>query len=109
MNKVRIAIEPEPSPPQDKNMIETIESEPSPSSDETQWINDVNHSATIHTASIKMHNDVYNNNIKYTPFIRKMKGSMRLNQHPIFTTTCRTEATSTTPSQSSNKCTYVKK
>ena len=84
MNKVRISIEPESPPPQDKSMTETIESEPLPLSDKIRWVNDVNQNATIHMASIKMRNDAYNNKIEYTPFIRKMKGSMRLNQHLLY-------------------------
>ena len=83
MNKVW-KIEPEPPSPQQKNAINPIDPEPPPSPDETQWIDDVKHSATTHMASATCYKNAYDERIEYTPFIRKIKGSMLLNQHLLY-------------------------
>ena len=81
MNTVHALIEPEPPPPQENNTIETIEPEPPPTADETQWIDDVKHIAGENLARIRLCNDAHTDGREYTPFVKTLKGSIRLNAH----------------------------
>ena len=84
LNKAHTTIEPEPPPPQQKSTIATIEPEPPPNSDETQWIQDVQHSAANNMARIRMCNEIHTQGITYTPFTSQKQGPTRLEQHILY-------------------------
>ena len=72
-------IEPEPPPPShlSDNTL-AIDPEPpdqnkSADPDEQQWIDDVHHSAITTIRALHYHKAVINSNIKYTPFVHKLK------------------------------------
>ena len=89
MNTAHITIEPEPSSPSQNVSINTIKPEPPPShsvynppnQEETQWIDDAQHSATLDMARISKCNAAHQNNTAYTPRIKYAIGTTRLDAH----------------------------
>ena len=92
VNTVHSPIEPKSPPPQHSDLINKIDPEPPPplppeilpTTDEIQWIKDVMYSAQQDMARVRLLNDAIVEGITYTPFVRKLKGSIRLNNYILY-------------------------